>query len=186
MNHILLVVSCVLLGCAAQIPKHPLRETPASEVQPLSVEQLSKESSYEKTVHAFIYDPSISCESLLEIYVKHTELLLRAAYWYNKRSRQEPVRVALEILENKLAAIAMYGEEKWKEDPDPEELYSWLGPRVLREQVAALKGILSIGFHVLGRDCGDIAPLEAATYGDPEAIQQPKDNPILYKDSIND
>ena len=172
MNRIFIIVCSVFLGCAPSMPKQALWEPPASEVEPLSEAQLVREADYQEVVHT-INDPSISCDALLEMHLNYTELLLTAAYWYNKRSRQEPISVAQEILENKIAAIAMYGEDKWKETPDPEELYSWLGPRTLRKQVAVLKGILAIGFDVLDLDCGiDAVTLEAITYGDPEAIRQ--------------
>ena len=159
------------LGCAAPMPKHALREPPASEVERWSVEQLIEDTSYREVVHT-LNDPSISCESLMDLHMTYTDILFEVTTWYNKRSRQEPSIVALETSSNRAAAFVMYGEE-WKDDPDPKELYSWIGPRRLREIVAALKGVLAIGFHVLGQDCGvDAVLLEAATYGDSEAIQQ--------------
>lgn len=172
MNHIIIIVSGVLLGCAASVPKQALWEPPASKVDPLSIEQLSSNTSYQEVINV-INDRSISCDSLLDLHLNYSKRLLSAAFWYNKRSRQKPVDVAFETLENKVAAIAIYGAEKWKENPDPEELYSWVGPRLLREQVAALKGILEIGFQVLDSDCGiDSISLKAITYGNHKAIRQ--------------
>lgn len=160
-----------IMGCAARIPKPALWEAPASEVKPLTAMQLVASSpTYREIIQQL---NSFSCEKLVDWQMRRMEDLFKVAEWYNMRSKQDPSFVAIQVIKNQLAAKAMYGDE-WKNNPDLEELYSWLGPRHLREQVAAMKGVLVLGFHRLGRDCGEKnANLwEAAVFGDAKALKQ--------------